>query len=234
MNILKSNLNFSKWLLIGLACLFLLEFVLLFSNIITLNIYEGIAQGQYYPEEVLSADDLRNNVLIFLYALNFFSIIIVFLLWFNRAYKNLRALGIRMNHSNAHTIFVWFVPILNLFRPYKMMDELFFKTKSVLRVHKIRFYDSESTEKWIFAAWWGLWILSNVLGRYITKYGNRLNDYSEIEDYSKLYELNIANNLISMFLTACFFKLIYNYVGYEKIVFGASKQIQQEREEYAA
>jgi hypothetical protein len=48
---------------------------------------------------------------------------IVVIVWFWRAYKNLRSMG-RASRGTGWAIACWIVPILNLFRPYQMMKEL--------------------------------------------------------------------------------------------------------------
>jgi hypothetical protein len=49
---------------------------------------------------------------------------VVFLRWFHRAYANLRPLGAEPRHRSGWAVGHWFVPILNLFRPKQIADEI--------------------------------------------------------------------------------------------------------------
>jgi hypothetical protein len=49
---------------------------------------------------------------------------IAFLAWFHRSYKNLPALGAARSHSPGWAIGAWFVPCLNLWRPYGIAQEI--------------------------------------------------------------------------------------------------------------
>lgn len=49
----------------------------------------------------------------------------VFIAWFFQAYKNLRRLGVqKMRYGNGWAIGSWFVPILSLFRPKQMANDI--------------------------------------------------------------------------------------------------------------
>jgi hypothetical protein len=51
--------------------------------------------------------------------------IVVFLVWFHRAYKNLPALGIRrLRYTSGWAVGAWFVPFLNLVRPKAIANDL--------------------------------------------------------------------------------------------------------------
>jgi hypothetical protein len=49
---------------------------------------------------------------------------VIFLFWFHRAYANLDALGARRRHGKGWSIGGWFVPILNLFRPKQIVNDI--------------------------------------------------------------------------------------------------------------
>ena len=85
--------------------------------------------------------------------------IVLFLQWFRRAYKNLERMGILIEHADGWASGGWFVPILNLFRPYEIMIEIWFKTQRNIPNNN----DIKSTL--IINYWWGLFIGGNILGR---------------------------------------------------------------------
>ena len=87
---------------------------------------------------------------------------VMFLVWLHRAYSNLPSLGVpHPDFSSGWVIVSWFVPILNLFRPYQIVKYIWNKsdpeTVGVGAIH----YDTggNSTLK----AWWGLWLVGSIL-----------------------------------------------------------------------
>ncbi|MEK7256950.1 MAG: DUF4328 domain-containing protein, partial [Bacteroidota bacterium] len=53
----------------------------------------------------------------------------------------------------------WFVPILNLFRPYHIMKEIWDKTQEQIQSRPA----VESSE--LVGWWWAFWIIGNIIGR---------------------------------------------------------------------
>lgn len=49
---------------------------------------------------------------------------VIFLFWFHRAYANLDPLHARRRHGKGWSIGGWFVPILNLFRPKQIANDI--------------------------------------------------------------------------------------------------------------
>lgn len=49
---------------------------------------------------------------------------IVFLVWFSRAYHNLRRLGKVLNYEVGWSVGAWFVPVLSWFRPWQLYSEM--------------------------------------------------------------------------------------------------------------
>lgn len=80
--------------------------------------------------------------------------IVCFLPWFHRAYKNLAAMR-RNSHGTGWAIGGWFVPFLNLVRPFQIMNEL---TSGSGR-------DRTRPASRLAGWWWGAMILGNVIDR---------------------------------------------------------------------
>ena len=50
---------------------------------------------------------------------------IIYLMWLHRAYQNLPALGVtKLDATPGWAVGYYFIPILNLFRPYQTMVEI--------------------------------------------------------------------------------------------------------------
>ncbi|WP_324671005.1 DUF4328 domain-containing protein [Hymenobacter sp. GOD-10R] len=83
--------------------------------------------------------------------------VIYFFSWFRRAYANLQRAGCRTEHSNGWAIGAWFVPILNLFRPYSIMREIWDDT------HRLA-YGTEPPRP-LLGWWWASFLVMSIMSR---------------------------------------------------------------------
>jgi hypothetical protein len=81
---------------------------------------------------------------------------IVVVVWFWRAYKNLRSMG-RASRGTGWALACWVVPIMNLFRPYQMMKEL------VRESPRVRGNEGAAAT----GLWWMLYVVAILGGRAI-------------------------------------------------------------------
>lgn len=73
-----------------------------------------------------------------------------FVVWFRQAYANLRLVGLRQTvHEPGWAIGAWFVPVVNLWRPFRMMNELWVKSSMPNEPHA-----TQQTWRAIPALWW--------------------------------------------------------------------------------
>ncbi len=96
-----------------------------------------------------------------------FTAFIVFLIWFYRAHRNLQALGIRRGrYSSPWTVFLFLVPILNLYYAYDLVKELWRQSSPDLgfsdaflkqQAFTLEHYPSKTA---LIGLWWGFTIAS--------------------------------------------------------------------------
>lgn len=135
---------------ISLAC----EVVRIGSDAMQLSLL-----GSTYTVEEGTANDARQSVVATVWMVIYFATSIPFLMWIHRINVNCRGFGAQgMMMSPGWAVGSFFVPILNLFRPYQAM-------KQVWQV-------SQDPENWysqkasgLLGLWWGLWLLSCVMGQ---------------------------------------------------------------------
>ncbi len=98
---------------------------------------------------------------------------VVFLMWFQRAYKNLHAAGYQeLRFKPGWAIGGFFVPFLNLARPFQIMKEIC--SGSSFLAHDARQHAWKSISLGVHAAWWWALFLSdsafgNASGRMMQK-----------------------------------------------------------------
>lgn len=134
-------------------------------------VFDGLEVLSFPVELSLATDDLSTNavsagatLLLFMGLLGlvvFLATDVVFLCWVYAANRNARALGARgMEFTPAWSVGWFFIPGLNLFRPYQVMKEI------------CRASDPDAgADNWrsapvpgFFLLWWILWLLGNSLG----------------------------------------------------------------------
>jgi hypothetical protein len=85
--------------------------------------------------------------------------IVVVCMWMYRAHANLRALGVRdLDYTSGWAAGAWFVPFLNLVRPFRIMKEIWKGSEGTY----------EDPARWKLAPvpsfigwWWATWLISN-------------------------------------------------------------------------
>jgi hypothetical protein len=94
----------------------------------------------------------------------------VFIAWFHRGYGNVEALGGDRRFGRGWSIGAWFVPILNLFRPKQMADELWIAGNS----------DGSRRVSPLVHWWWGLFVVAAILDRIAARAGGEMNTVDEL------------------------------------------------------
>jgi hypothetical protein len=85
--------------------------------------------------------------------------IVGFLLWLHRTVANAEALGRGVrNVSPGMAVLYWFIPILNLFRPYHVVTALYRRSNPGTTLAK----DWVARRDWIPSAWWGTWVFGSM------------------------------------------------------------------------
>lgn len=161
------------WIMIGFT------FVSIASNYLELDLLLRIQEGELVDEATANASDQRQGVIGILQTILTVISAVVFLNWFRRAYGNLH----RVDAENLHqkesmSVWVWFIPILSLYEPVKIMKSIWTETQKSIQRFNPAFVLKNGTLA--IGVWWTLFLLSNFIGRYILK--TTFKD-DTIEDY---------------------------------------------------
>lgn len=99
---------------------------------------------------------------------------VFFIMWMRRAYHNLHKAGSTyLSFSEGWAAGAWFVPFINLGRPWKIMSEIFQETQLVFR--KPNEFGFEKEHDNITGWWWAAFITSGVvgyIGSFVIRAGN--------------------------------------------------------------
>lgn len=119
---------------------------------------------------------------------------IMFLVWFHRAAKNVRAFGHDgLEYSPGWCVGWWFIPIAMLWKPYRAMKEVF-------RASDPEAVREGSSSEWLLrplptmlGLWWGFWIVSKMFDRLAAR----------IPDASTSSALGIVGAVVSIGAAVC-------------------------------
>jgi hypothetical protein len=130
----------------------------------------GAVQGIAFPELAgLEAPETDGHTVMLIgvgcqaltYLFVYLVTVIVFGMFLHRSNRNARALGAQgMEYTPGWTVGWYFVPFLNLVKPYHAVQEIYRATDPDADA-----YDwTRAYVPGLLPWWWGLWIVSNVLG----------------------------------------------------------------------
>ena len=82
---------------------------------------------------------------------------VLFIVWLRKAYTSRAVVPSHLRHGAGWTIGAWFVPFLNLVRPYQLVDEL--DAAAAARIPAPR------ARNGLLPAWWAAFLLMNLAGQ---------------------------------------------------------------------
>ncbi len=210
---LKPNTAIAKIAMSILAILAILYLVKILFLYLDLQVFEQIANDEIVGMEDIDNMDSRNMLLIYATIIVFICSILSFIAWFYRAYKNLHKIKSPLGYKPGWAIGVWFVPILNLFGPYNIMQELYDEAKKFLIKKEHSYADKIKTN--IIVVWWVLLLLSYVLYKVSDILYKDAVELEVIKDTNSIYMLASSFMLISALLAI---KVIWDYMKAEEII----------------
>lgn len=217
MIILKPNAQRAQTAISLIWVVLAIEMFQIASSVLLLNTLHDQRQGLYVSENTILFNDLREGLCAMLYLVAFLLSGITFIKWFRRAYANLHQMV-----DNSDTLICsegwaagsWFVPILNLFRPYQIMKDLYVEAKQVIvqKGHSISAAYKTTYVGW----WWMLWLLSGFISQIQMRYMLRSDDSVDEQYVSTLLEIGLG--LFGIPLALITIKVIKDYAKVESLL----------------
>ncbi len=144
-----------------------LEFISIYSSYLQYNLLNSFQNEGFISEQMANNNDLREQVIAIVFFI--FTIVsgVTFIQWFRRAYFNLHNRFSNCEFTDGWAAGSWFVPIVSLFRPYKIMKELWVKTNKILKKRSEGQFIFTKTS--ILGFWWTLWLIYSYIGNYVLR-----------------------------------------------------------------
>jgi len=133
-----------------------LDALSMISSMMQVQLLNQISQGRDFTDAELDMNDGREALIGLAGIVCYLVTATAFLFWFHRVHRNLPALGAtNLKYSPGWAVGSFFIPILNLFRPFQIMKEVW--------EHSL----SSSAHRFssLVGLWWAAWIIANIVGQ---------------------------------------------------------------------
>lgn len=135
-----------------------------YAGFVGLQLLAGIVIAAAMGPASYGLLDRIDRLMIPVQALLFLACAVVFVRWNTAAYKLLPALtGSGLNDRPAWVFWSYVVPILNFFRPYQLMREIWDGSDPTRLQLDLEANGRDG--RWRIGVWWGLWLSGAVLNR---------------------------------------------------------------------
>ena len=190
-----------------------LEIVSFVSGYFQYDLLQTVANGGEISMERANANDSREQVIGIIFMIVYIISAIMFIQWFRRGYDNLHQKVKHLSHTEGWAAGSWFAPIINLYRPYQIMKELYQETKVLLTKEGLTVSENYSTNS--LGLWWTLWIISGIIGQFIFRYSMRAETIDELTISTVS---GMVANIIGIPLALITIKIIKDYSKVEPLL----------------
>lgn len=221
MNGLRPNDQRAKTAIMLIWIVMCIEVISLGSSYMQYDLIQAAMSGEGFTTDEANANDTRETLVSVVYMLAMIISGITFIQWFRRAYYNLHQRVDHLNHSEGWAAGAWFVPFLNLFRPYQIMQELYEETVEFLGAYEYKDRVQLSTS--ILGVWWAVWVIKSVLGQVVFRMSRNVEEVSDILNVTIMSMVQHVLGIVAAFLVI---RIIKEYSAVEPILMEYSYEDQ--------
>ena len=133
--------------------------------------YLAAVDERFLTDEMHPVEWVEGSLALAYFAVLFWTVV-CYSRWKHRSYRNLPALGCTDMRTNAGwAVGTYFVPILNLFRPYQAMKDIYNGSRS----------EPVKTNVPLINGWWAAWIVMGVANRLAMRLAGRAESVVELQ-----------------------------------------------------
>jgi len=146
----------ARWATVLLIATLAMAWVAVGVDLAELRLLLRATSGSHVALETREAQLTTNEILLWIQGTLFVATAVAFLAWLFQARANLRAFGVRrLSYSRGWVVWGFFVPLVNLFRPYQVIREVW--QGSDPQSHDDFSWRSLPVSK-LLPAWWVLFV----------------------------------------------------------------------------
>lgn len=190
-----------------------IQLMALVLDVIQLSLLKEISNGASVANKAMASNEARQGYIALVYMAVYLFSGVAFIQWFRRAYYNLHTLDPDLSWDESWAAASWFIPVLNLFRPFQIMREMYRKTLISLSGSGagLDYKVSLTPVAW----WWILWIAQDLIGAAIFYFA--MNDPGTPEQIH-MTRLSILGELLFIPLALVTLRVIREYAHMENLL----------------
>lgn len=206
MIVLPDNSQRAKNSLIAFYLLGVIQIAFMISSFLQYLLLKRMQNGNYTQQEA-TINDIRHQIIAYANIGVYIACIVLFILWFRRAYNNLNLSNkAYTKYAEGWAAGAWFVPFINLARPYFIMQEIWVKTQEA--THNLITHKNGKIIGW----WWVIWIINNIGTNFINRYFKE----TDVEELITSTSASIIFNFIELVALVLLIIIIKNIMVFEK------------------
>ncbi len=216
---LKDNRERARQLVITYWAYLIIILISILSNLYHLqylvDIKNGITDRQYLSEVFESRTTYIDSIYIIINILTIF----LFIKWFRRAYENAHELAgsKNMKYQKSEALWSWFIPFLNLYRPFKIANEIKVTLNKQVGVSKF------NIKEYVTWMWWIFYLIDFMVQIGLNKY-----NLAESKDDIFIIKLTLFSEILTIISILTTVLMIKYFSREEKIVFEFYKESTSE------
>lgn len=184
-----------------LALVVITDLFAIWADLNLLDVVQRVIDGERVGLRELNSADDRTATTGIAQLVVYVITTIAFLLWYSRAYRNVIAMGARPpRYGTRWAVWYWFIPIVNLFRPKQVVNDIWRGSDPDLRFGDSTFPKHPLLP--LLAFWWGMWLIANFAGRAATRLAADARTAQDFETQAQVYLAADAVDAIAAVLAA--------------------------------
>lgn len=199
----------TKWTKGFLYLLIIASLASIFVGILEYQLLLDFKNGTYETQAqamaAANASDARTLIVYSFWLAVFIVSAILLLIWIYRANRNARQLGAEgMHYTPGWSVGWYFVPIVNLWKPYMAMREIWKASANPGNWQ-------ESPGSWLLGTWWFLWISAGVAGNVASRYLMGADTIDQYITSNILYQISDVLNILLCIVVVFIVGKIYDF-----------------------
>jgi hypothetical protein len=173
------------WARIGLVVVIAVDVVAVLSDLREISLLDRL-ETELPTEAELEESDRRQLTIGIAQTVMFFVAAVVFIRWLHRAYKNIPFLGAQYpRYSTGTAIWSWLVPILNLWRPKQVINDVWRASDPDAPPDQGSTWQ-ERNPPVLYAVWWLFWVVLNLAYNVDFRYYLRADTLEELQKSARI------------------------------------------------
>jgi hypothetical protein len=210
------------WAVLGIEIIFFAtQFLKLYF------MHEVSKYDRYWDWEMIRTIESMERYIAIITFIVFYASATTYIMWFRRAFYNLRLVDRTISTSDGWCAGAWFIPIYYFFGPFQLMREMYTHTVQLLRMN-IKWIPATKHSS-LLGWWWGLWVFDRIWTGITVRVSWGMETFDEIY-FSTSFGL--WGVVISVPLTILAVRVIQEYAGMERVMVHLQGEQQKALEKY--